>query len=351
MRASPTPQRALVLSAGRGERLRPLTDALPKPLLPVLGVPVGVRTLRQLAAIGVRSAAVNLHHLGALIRERLGERVGDMPLVYSVEEILLGTLGPFGRLREFFDDVDPILLINGDSTCRWPIAAVSQVHRASGADATLLLSSRADATSFGGGVVTDRHGRVLSFRGDTDSPGAARRGVFAGLHLICGRLVDDVAPRPADIVRELYEPLLERGGFIHGVFTRRRWHDLGLPSRYLEAVLSAAHATLAGGLIGRSWRGESVVVETGAKVRAAVLESGATVESGALVEGSLLLDGAHVAPRTEVIGSILGPGVEIPAGSRVEAQLVTRRIRGVELRSVDSVRGDLVYTPLASEAG
>lgn len=347
---TPSPaRRALVLSAGRGERLRPLTDILPKPLMPVLGVPVVERTLRHLAAAGVESAAVNLHHLGGAIRERLTDEVAGMPITYSTEEMLLGTLGPFGLLGEFFEGIDPVLLVNGDSLCRWPVAAVTRVHRASGADVTLLLSSRADPRFFGGGVVTDRHGRVLSFRGAADEPGT-RRGVFAGLHVISGHLLRDVAPRPANIVRELYEPMLERGGFIHGVFTRRRWHDLGLPSRYLRAVLSQARAPLRRGRIGRSWTASDARVAATARVRTTVIESGAVVEWGAYVEGSLLLQGARVGAGCEVRRSILGPEVAVADGRRFEGQLVTRRTE-VPPRPHDTVEGDLVYTPINGGGG
>lgn len=340
MKSSPV-RRALVLSAGRGERLRPLTDVLPKPLMPVLGVPVAERTLRLLAGAGVESAAVNLHHQGSAITQRLGNEVAGMPLVYSTEEMLLGTLGPFGLLEEFFAGVDPVLLVNGDSLCRWPVAAVARVHRASGADATLLLSSRADPKYFGGGVVTDRHGRVLSFRGGTDGPGT-RRGVFAGLHVISRDLLRHVAPRPADIVSELYEPILARGGFIHGVFTRRRWHDLGTPSRYLRAVLGQARHR---GRIGRAWTASGATVAATAKVRSTVIESGAVVEWGAHVEGSLVLDGARVGAGAEVRRSILGPDVVIADGRRLEGQLVTR-LGEVPPRPIDTVDGDLVFTPL-----
>jgi NDP-sugar pyrophosphorylase family protein len=338
-----------VLSAGRGERLRPLTDVLPKPLMPVLGVAVVERTLRLLAAAGVECTAVNLHHLGAAIRDGLGAGIGGMSLTYSNEEMLLGTLGPFGRLQEFFDGVDPILLVNGDSLCRWPVAAVARVHRASGADATLLLSSRADPRHFGGGVVTDRHGRVLSFRGGAGDGATARRGVFAGLHVVSGHLLRDVAPRPSDIVRELYEPILERGGLIHGVFTRRHWHDLGLPSRYLRAVLSQARRPHRGSRIGRSWQAPDVSVASSAKIRAVVLESGAQVESDARIESSLLLAGARVSSRADITRSILGPGVEVGAGRRIERQLVTRYRPDASLRPVDTIEGDLVFTPLDGE--
>jgi mannose-1-phosphate guanylyltransferase len=313
-------QRALVLSAGRGERLRPLTDSIPKPLLPVLGESIVGRTLEQLAAAGVSQAAVNLHHLGAAIRQELGPAIGGMPLTYSTEEVLLGTLGPFGKLREFFAGVDPVLLVNGDSLCDWPIDEVCRAHEESGADATLLLASRADPDSFGGGVVTSADGRVLSFRGDLGTAEAAGRTVFAGLHVISGRLLAEVEARPSDIVRQLYEPLLEEGGTIRAVHTDRRWHDLGLPSRYLAAVLEEAEAA-----VGESgcWRSATATVEPSASIARSVIESKATVEGGCEVSGSLLLNGSHLAPGATVIDSVVGPGVTIGRGSRVESQLVT----------------------------
>lgn len=351
MTASRAPQRALVLSAGRGERLRPLTDELPKPLLPVLGETVGERTLHRLAELGVQSAAVNLHHLGTLIRERWGPSLGGMPLVYSAEERLLGTLGPFGLLQEFFAGVDPVLLINGDSLCRWPIAVALRAHRGCGADATLLLSSRADPEAFGGGVVTDHSGRVLSFRGEMDIDGAARRGVFAGMHLISGSLLAGIEPRPADIVGGLYESLLAAGAFIQGIYTGRRWHDLGRPSRYLDAVLEMAQIAPGAASIGGSWYGPGVAVATDAEVSTAVLEREATVESGASVRASLLLDGSRVGRGSEVVDSILGPGVELGTHAHVRSQMVTRRRPGSALRPKDTPVGDLFYTPLGREVG
>lgn len=317
MSSSQAPRRALVLSAGRGERLRPLTEFLPKPLLPVLGRAIVERTLERLAASGVEAAAVNLHHLGEAIREHLGSEVGGMPLTFSVERRLLGTLGPFGRLQEFFAGVDPVLLVNGDSLCEWPIEEVAAAHRRSGADATLLLTSTADPDAFGGGVVTDLDGTVLSFRGDT---GAAGRGVFAGLHIISGRLLEGVEAHPSDIVRQLYEPLLERGA-IHAVFTDRRWHDMGTPERYLVGVLEEAHASAQGAE--GSWVSPAAQVDPSANVVRSVIEDSARVGADATVERSLLLRGARVAAGTMVVDSIVGPGVEVEAGARVVGELVT----------------------------
>ena len=107
--------RAVVLAAGLGTRLRPLTATVPKPLLPVLGRPLVEHTLERLEAIGCEAAALNLHHLAGAVRAGLGERFGSMPLVYSAEERLLGTLGALGPLRDFLAPADPT-----SSTASWP---------------------------------------------------------------------------------------------------------------------------------------------------------------------------------------------------------------------------------------
>src|SRR3954468_4551579 len=171
--------RALILAAGLGTRLRPLTEHLPKPLLPVRGVPILGHTLTQLAAFGCEAVAVNLHYLGAPIRERFGDTWAGMPITWSEEPEILGTLGAFHPLKEFFAPADLVLLVNGDSLCRWPLRKLIRRHLASDARSTLLLTSRPDPARFGGGVGIDRAGRILSFRtGGTELGEVARRYVF-----------------------------------------------------------------------------------------------------------------------------------------------------------------------------
>src|SRR5947199_9443389 len=196
--------RALVLAAGVGTRLRPLTEQLPKPLLPVRGVPVLGYTLTQLAALGCEAAAVNLHHLGEQVRRRFGAAHAGMPLTWSEEPELLGTLGALHPLKDFFAPADLVLLVNGDSLYRWPLRKLVRRHLAAGAPATLLLSSRADLGAFGGGVGVDRSWNILSFRpGDPERGEVLRRYVFAGAHVFSPDLLARVGPGKADVVRDL----------------------------------------------------------------------------------------------------------------------------------------------------
>ncbi|HEV8629727.1 MAG TPA: nucleotidyltransferase family protein, partial [Thermoanaerobaculia bacterium] len=152
------------MAAGYGTRLSPLTDELPKPLLPVLGRPLLARTLDALAAAGCEAVAINLHHLPDAIPAACGERHRGMPLVYSREEAILGTGGAFGPLRDFFAPVSTALLVNGDSLCDWPLAALLARHRRRGTEATLLLAGRPDPRPFGGGIGVDPAGRVTAIR-------------------------------------------------------------------------------------------------------------------------------------------------------------------------------------------
>jgi mannose-1-phosphate guanylyltransferase len=334
--------RALVLAAGLGTRLRPLTDELPKPLLPVLGQPLLGLTLRRLAAAGCEAAAINLHHGASQVRRAFGGEHAGLPLTWSEEPHLLGTLGALGPLAGFFAAADLALIVNGDSLCRWPLAELLRRHLERGALATLLLAARADPADFGGGVAVDRAGRVLELR-----PGGApagvpamlaarsrelsgvaclppargvRRRVFAGAHVLSRRLLQRIAAHPAtpptDFVRDLYESLLAvQPGCLDSLTTGRRWHDLGTPRRYLEAALDWAGAR------GR-WISASAEVSPSAVVRRSNVEAGARIGAGAMVEDSVLLPGARVGAGCEVRGSILGPGAELPAGNHLASELV-----------------------------
>ena len=332
--------RAVVLAAGYGTRLRPLTETEPKPALPVGGKTVAGRTLALLARAGCEAAAVNLHHLGDRLRAALGESVAGMPLVYSEEEEIRGTLGALGPLREFCAAADALLVVNGDSLCRWPFGRLLRAHRRSAAAATLLLSSRADPAAFGGGVGVGRDGDIVTFKATPKVP-VARRRVFAGAHVIARRRLGGQGEGPADFIDDLYQPLLERGARISGVETRRPWHDLGTPERYRRAVLEF--------LFGRRpwrrrWTGAGARVEPGVRLSRSAVEAGAVVEQGARLRRTLVLPGARVGRDAVLSDCLVGFDAHVPAGADVAGQLVTPASSG---QDGGSRIGDLVFTPLA----
>lgn len=339
--------RALVLAAGEGRRLRPLTETVPKPLLPVAGQPILGWTLDRLAALGCEAVAINLHHLGDAIRQRLGDRHGDMPLRYSEEPELLGTLGALGPLRQFFAAADLVLVINGDSLCSWPLKRLIRRHQASQAQATLLLARRPDPSPFGGGVAIDKKGRVLSLFADDEARGeVARRHVFAGAHVLSPALMFRVGEGPADFISDLYLPLLGEGARLQGVVTGRRWHDLGTPRRYLEAALDWGRGRWPSRLWRRNWVSRDAKVESRSRLSACVVEADARVETGSRLTRTLVLPGGRVQGESRLEECIVGHGAVLPTGSRIVRRVVVPQGRSQRPREGDTVVSGMIYHPL-----
>lgn len=301
------PIRALVYAAGLGTRLAPLTDVLPKPVLPIGGRPLVAWTLDRLAAFGCERAVLNLHHLGAEIRRALGDEHRGMPLDYSEEPEILGTLGALAAARGALAGAAELILVNGDSLCDWPLEELMTRHRERRAAATLLFSDGADPARHGAGVPIDRSaGRVLYFPRAIPNPrpelvAAAERqapaAVFAGLHALQPELLERAPHRFADTVLELYQPLLDEGREIAALTTRRPWRDLGTPRDYLEGALAVAGTN-------------------------AVVCAGAEVADGAALERCLVLPGARIGSGAWLRDVIVGFDVAVPAGARYAERLL-----------------------------
>lgn len=331
--------RALVLAAGHGSRLRPLTAFIPKPLLPVRGTAAVAHTIDQLVALGCEGIAINLFHRGEQIRKGLGESRDGVSLTYSIEEELRGTLGALAPLRDFLGRGEMILIVNGDSLCRWPLRSLLRRHRRSRADATLLVSKRIDPQAFGGGVEVADHKSVVGLRPTRTIDSENPRRVFMGAHVLSPRLLDKVpAEGAADFVVDLYEPLLAAGGSIAARETSRKWHDLGTPERYRRAVLDWGSR--------RSWQATDATVEAGSSVRGSVIEAGAAVQNESRVSASVVLSDARIGAGSRVVESIIGPGVDLPPHTTVQRRMVTPVRADARASENASVVGGLVYEPI-----
>ncbi len=341
--------RAFVLTAGFGSRLRPLTYFLPKALLPICGEAVAEHTLGQLARFGCESAALNLHHLGDAIREHFGSNCHGLPITYSHEEEIQGTLGALYPMRNLLAEADLVLLVNGDTLCSWPWKAMIRQHLRSGADATMLLHRRSPREVLGGPVGVDARGAVVQLRDAEPTAEVAKRHIFMGAHVLAPHLLERVEEKPADIVSDLYIPLLREKGRIHSVVTARRWHDLGTPERYLAASLDWARSRRLPGFRPSGMISPLAEIDETATVHRAVVEAGAVVRSQVRIAHSVLLPDTVVPSGCTIRSSIIGPGVELPAAARIEHRMVTRIRSGYQPGDRDSVMGDLVYTPLEQD--
>ncbi|MBW2277833.1 MAG: NDP-sugar synthase, partial [Deltaproteobacteria bacterium] len=228
--------RAMILAAGFGTRLRPLTEKVPKPLVPVVGKPNIVRTIEHLRGFGVTEIVINLHHLPQAIREALGDGAAwGVSIAYSAEPRILGTGGGIKQALPLLGD-ETFLVVNGDALFAPDIDAALRAHRRHGALATLVLREDPEADNFGAvGLDDSDRVRRLVWAGDPES--GPRSLMFTGVHLlepaIASRLPDDGC-----IVRQTYAPLVEDGAPVFGTTDDGYFCDLGTPQRYLEANLT-----------------------------------------------------------------------------------------------------------------
>lgn len=344
--------RALVLCAGRGERLRPLTNAVPKPLLPVAGCAVAMRTIGALHRVGCETA-VNVHHLADAVRRELGSkaRARGIDLTFAVETDLLGTLGAVVNLRDFLLEADDIVLVNGDSLCRWPLRDVLARHRRSGADVTLQLGWKAPDERLGGSVEVDHRGLIVGLRDLKIGAAEGRRRAFSGLHVLSRRVVEAIpSPPPShDIIEGLYQPLLRAGARIAGFCCRRPWHDLGTPRRYLDGALDWGR-TAGGRKRRRRFVAARVSVDRSASIDRSVVETGCRIGAGSLVQESLLMPGAQVGEGVILRDAIVVPGVLVPPGSCIEGRLVAPAGWGRAPGTRSEERDGLVFVALGERS-
>ncbi|MDE3034831.1 MAG: nucleotidyltransferase family protein [Nitrospirota bacterium] len=237
--------KAMILAAGLGTRLRPLTETQPKPLLPVAGTPLIVWNLLLLRRHGVTEVLINLHHLGPMIEQTLGDgRRYGLTLTYSHEPAILGTGGGIKQAEPFFEG-HPFLVLNGDTLLELDLGALMQAHRERGALATMVLREDPDVERWGP-VTVDQAGRILSItgRGRTGS-GAAQRLMFAGVHVMHPRLLREVPAGRESSIIDAYVRAITEGEPVYGYRMAGYWSDIGKPERYAEAQRDAEAGLIA----------------------------------------------------------------------------------------------------------
>jgi NDP-sugar pyrophosphorylase family protein len=224
--------KALILAAGAGTRLRPLTDDCPKPMLPVGGRPLLEWTLHWLRRYGVSEVALNLHHLPEVVREGLGDGAAlGMRLHYSYEPELRGTAGSVHGFPGFFDE--PFVVVYGDLLLDIDLGDLIGFHRACRAVMTLALK-RTDTPQSQGMIETDRFGRVLRFEEKParwDGENTANAGVYICQPEVARRVPPGVSDFGHDIIPALLragEPVFARP--LHGYLI-----DIGTPGAYAQA--------------------------------------------------------------------------------------------------------------------
>ena len=231
--------RAMILAAGLGTRLRPLTDTLPKPLLPMAGRPLVVWNLLLLKQHGIKEVVINLHHLGHLIERELGDGSGlGLHIRYSYEPVILGTGGGLKQAEAFFGG-EPFIVLNGDTLIDLDLSELVRHHRHGDTIATMVLRDDPEAARWGV-VEVDRADRVVRITGrGLAKPVEASPRMFAGVHVMHPDLLRDVPVGRESSIIDAYVRAIERGDMVRGFTMSGYWSDIGTPERYAQAQRDA----------------------------------------------------------------------------------------------------------------
>ena len=329
---------AVVLVGGEGTRLRPLTETVPKPLLPLVDRPILAHVLDHLVRHGVGEVIMSSPYLEETFHPFIASRGGVPSITWVTEREPLGTGGAIVSVLDRTGD-DPFFALNGDILTDLDLSAMRQRHRASSAGGTIALHRVDDARPFGL-VETTADGRITAFREKPADP--IPGDVNAGTYLLDPAALRTWEPGTTiSIETEIFPALIRRGVPMLGFSAEAYWLDLGTPAQYLGAHLDLLSGRLAGSSYATPWVGPGASVDGSAQVGPTVaVGPGASIGTGAVVERSVLLGGASVGPGARVAGSILGPdsvvgaeadvrdsvvgpGARIPSGARLDGDRVS----------------------------
>ncbi len=319
------PVKAMILAAGFGTRLGPLTQVRPKPMLPIAGASLVRWSTLWLRSQGVRELVINLHHLGEQIEADLGDgsELG-MKIHYSHEAgKILGTGGGLRQARPWLDDGSgaPILVLNGKIMFELELADLLATHRARGSEATMVLRDDAEGI-WGGSLAAGEDGRLATFLGET-RPGTqpGPKMMFTGIHIFEPRFLDRVPDEGEQcIVRTAYKSLFREGGGPAVHRSEGYWWEHSTPERYLQGIRSVLDGRVAlphapGPVVG--------------------VHASASVAADVRIEGPV-----HVGPGARIeAGAVLGPYAQIGAGAQVGAGV---RVRNAALWPGQRLERDLI---------
>lgn len=316
---------AMVLAAGLGTRLRPLTFEIPKPMVPVLDRPIMAHIVDLLHRQGIDRIVANLHYFPETIQRYFGDTVQ-----YRYEQELKGTAGGVRNCSDFFGD-STFLVISGDALTDLDIHAFLKAHRESGAVATLAVK-RVENTSEYGVVLHDSNNRITGFQEKPDPTEALSDLGNCGIYLFEPEIFDYFPPsNPVDWAHDVFPKLLEHDVpfYVHEI--NGYWNDVGSLQELQQGTFDALEGRVqveqpgkeiaSNVFVGQNslqnaeqaifsppvWIGEDVTIAKDVMLTGpVVIGDGATIGRGARLRETIVLPGTTIASDAILIGSIAG---------------------------------------------
>jgi mannose-1-phosphate guanylyltransferase len=322
----------MLLGAGLGTRLRPITNELPKPMVPILGEPVMGHILRLLERHGFREVISNVHYLPDTIRNyfRDGSDYG-VQLEYSLEEELLGTAGGVRNVHDFLGD-ETFLIISGDALTDIDLSALWARHRQAGGIGTLALKKVEDPSQLGV-VILNEDGRIQGFQEKPDPAEALSDLGSCGIYVFEPEIFDHFPEKDfVDWAQDVFPTLLDRDIPLFGHEIAEYWNDVGSHGELRQGnfdaltgkvrvkidgieistgIWTGSSSTLEGQVLMEPpvYIGDDCTVEPDTRLTGpVVIGAGCTIGEGAVLSDVLVWQGTEVEAGTKLDGGIAGIG-------------------------------------------
>lgn len=302
--------KAMILAAGLGTRLLPLTLERAKPAMPLLGKPIVARLVERLVDEGVDGLRINLHHLPDTVKHIFHRPPWDgLPVSFSHEETILGTAGGVKANESFFDE-GTFLMVNGKIVMDFPLQDAITFHRERSALATLILFPQPSPHRWFP-VRIDKAGNLHNFKGSPPRKHLRPETyVFTGVHILEPEIFRFIpAGEFYEINDRVYPRVLEQGGTVLGFPVEGYWHEPSDAAKYLEVQRD---------LLVRFRTDPPVHIARTANVSPTArigpfvsIGEDCVLEDRTYVENSILWEGVRLAPGASVRNSVLGSGVTI----------------------------------------
>jgi mannose-1-phosphate guanylyltransferase len=332
----------MILAGGLSTRLYPLTKQVPKPLVPVAGVPNAVHLINYLKSYGYDEIAINVHYLADAILQTLGDGSAfGVRLKYLHEEVLMGSAGAVKPLQKFFGD-EQFVVVGCDDLTNLPLDRLTAMHKAKNAVATIGLVVRSNVDQYGV-VVVDDDGRITGFQ-EKPAPGTERsKLVNTGIYAFSPEIFERIpAGEFYDFGKQVFPELLAGGKAFYGFDARDAyWCDIGTPDEYRRASADVVNGlfripgTRANGadptaqidptarIDKNVWIG--VRAQIGPDVRVAgpsVVGDGVRIERGAVLETSIIWQNSVIGEGATLRDSIVGQEYHVPSATALTGAVV-----------------------------
>lgn len=304
----------MVLAAGLGQRMQPLTSVLPKPALPMPDGPVVASAMRLAASTGATRIVVNVSHLAEEMAEAVSEvSIDGVEIALSFEDELMGSAGGLAvaRDRGLLGSEGPVLVINGDSTLGLDLEGFAEHHLARGDLVTLALLPHLDPERWSR-VVLDSDERISEIHPPGQPDPLEVPFLYPGVMAVHREALDALPATRGEIPVNLWQPARKERR-LGGLVMAGHWREVGSPPDYLEVMLLRLagstwihpSARVSGrGSIRNSFVGRDTVVSDRAVIEESVVAEGVCIGEGARVTRSVLLGAVEIAAKENVVGEI-----------------------------------------------